>query len=325
MTASRRITLLLSALTVCGLQQLSAQVTAVPLGFGVPPATLGGYTMTAFDPGSIAGQSYSAVESSGIGVPPSGPDTWGTWGQNYSGNVYVGLGQTTLTLTLHGAVEAVDFYAEPNQTLAAQGPPLFFSMTATDSSGASVTELIFGSHGSGGVGFYEDVAGGPYLTSIKVTETDPTGFAVGEFGINGATPGLSGQFGTVPDTTGTLVIMVFALGGVLAYSRRAVSLNAFRTSPCPARRPLSREGPPRIARRFNAGFFGRTTPSPEGTADRRREEPALRTRRVQPSLRHGRNTKPTYPSVATLAYCRSVPPGRKRLEFPKGIAVTLDI
>jgi len=205
-------------------------VAASNIGPATPPATLGGYTMTVFDPGSIAGQSYYSHETGGT-WDGGGTGRWNTWGQGYTGNVYVGLDQTTLTLTLHGAVEAVDFYGEPNLSS-------IFLMTATDSSGASVTTVISGVSGSAGVGFYEDVAGGPYLTSIKVTETDTTGFAVGEFGINGGT--LSGRFGTVPDTTGTLAIMVFGLGGVLAYSRRAVSLNALQTSPCPARRSLSR-------------------------------------------------------------------------------------
>lgn len=214
MITSRRLTVLLvllSTLTLCGLQPLSAQVTGVSLGFADPPPTLGGYAMTVFDPGSIAGQSYYSHETGGS-WDGGGTGRWNTWGQSYTGNVYAGLGQTTLTLTLHGAVEAVDFYAEPNLDS-------IFSMTATDSSGASVTEVMTGSHGSAGAGFYEDVAGGPYLTSIKVTETDLTGFAVGEFAINGGT--LSGQFGTVPDTSGTWAIMLFSLAGLLTYSRRA--------------------------------------------------------------------------------------------------------
>ena len=200
---------LLSALTALGLQQATAQVIPVGLGTANPPATLGPYNMVAFDPGPIAGESYWAVESGGSGVG-GGTGGWATWGQNYSGNVYVELGQSPLTLTLHGAVEAVDFYEEPNQFQN-------FLMTATDSSGASVSTVINGFHGSAGVGFWEAVPGGPYLTSITVVCSDPTGFAIGEFGINGGT--LTGQIGAVPDTSSTLAFMALGLCGLLAYSR----------------------------------------------------------------------------------------------------------
>jgi hypothetical protein len=210
-TTNMKKILLLSALTAFGLQQATAQVTAVDLGTGAPPATLGGYTMTTFDPGSIGGESYTATEVNG-----SGTTGWSTWGQNYTGNVYAAIspdGATssgTLTLTLSGGTEAVDFYEEPNQFSD-------FYMTATDSSGATVTTLINGYHGSEGVGFYENTPGGDYLTSITVTCTDPTGFAIGEFGINGGT--LTGQVGTAPDTGSTLAFLALGLGGMLAYSR----------------------------------------------------------------------------------------------------------
>jgi len=75
------------------------------------------------------------------------------------------------------------------------------------------------------------------------------------------------------------------------------------------------KGHSRIAQRFNAGFRGQTTPSPEGTAESRPERHAPRTRRIQPSLRDGCNTKLACPSVETLGYCRSVPPGQR----PEGI------
>ncbi|HXP60189.1 MAG TPA: hypothetical protein VN829_06835, partial [Dongiaceae bacterium] len=88
MTTTKRITVLLSALTACGLQQLSAQVAASNIGPATPPATLGGYTMTAFDPGSIAGQSYYSHETGGA-WDHTGTE-WATWGQHYTGNVYVG-------------------------------------------------------------------------------------------------------------------------------------------------------------------------------------------------------------------------------------------
>jgi hypothetical protein len=196
---------LLSALTALGLQQATAQVIPVGLGTANPPAALGPYNMVAFEPGPIAGESYTAHEVGGVGY-----DGWATCGQSYTGAVHVELGALPLTLTLHGAVEAVDFYEEPNQFQN-------FLMTATDSSGASVSTVINGFHGSAGVGFWEAVPGGPYLTSITVTCTDTSGFAIGEFGINGGT--LSGQVGLVPDTSSTLAFMALGLCGLLAYSR----------------------------------------------------------------------------------------------------------
>jgi hypothetical protein len=202
---------LVVALSAWGLQQATAQVTGVNLGTGLPPATLGGYTMSTFDPGLIGGQSYyeAMVNGSGEGALHPGEGEWATWGQNYSGNVYVALGQSTLTLTLSGTTEAVYFYEEPNVFAD-------FLMTATDSSGATVTTTINGDHGSAGVGFYEDVPGGPYLTKITVTSADTSGFAIGEFGINGGS--LSGSVGT-PDGGSTLLLMALGLGGLFALTR----------------------------------------------------------------------------------------------------------
>ena len=209
-----KIIALVSALSVCGLQQASAQVTAVNIGTALPPATLGGYTMNPFDPGSIAGASYYAHETGG-NYDGGGTGGWATWGQDYTGNVYAYLspeGATssgTLTLSLSGGVSAVDFYMEPNQFLN-------FLMTATDSSGASVSTTINGYYGSSAVGFYEDTAGS-YLSSISVTCTDPTGFAIGEFAINAGT--LAGSIG-VPDAGCTFALMVLGLAGLSVYSRR---------------------------------------------------------------------------------------------------------
>jgi len=44
-----------AVVTALALQHSSAQVTAMNIGTGLPPGTLGGYAMTPFDPGSIAG------------------------------------------------------------------------------------------------------------------------------------------------------------------------------------------------------------------------------------------------------------------------------
>jgi len=207
---------IISTLSVWGLQHASAQVTAVDIGTGLPPATLGGYTMSPFDPGSIAGQAYYSHETAG-NYDGGGTGVWETWGQSYTGNVYVASGSPTLTLVLSGQAEAVDFYEEPNQFED-------FTMTATDSSGASTSTIINGDHGSSGVGFYEDVAGGPYLTEITVTCSDPTGFAIGEFGLAGGS--LTGTTGTVPDTASSLLLLAMSVGGLVALPRLTRVFNA---------------------------------------------------------------------------------------------------
>jgi len=200
---------LISTLTLGGLQQAAAGVIGVDLGTGLPPATLGGYSMSPYDPGTIGGSDYYAHMTGG-NDDGTGSGGWATWGQNYTGNVYVAINHSALTLTLSGSVDAVYFYMEPN---------VFsdFYMTATDSSGVSVTTLINGFHGSAGVGFYEDGPGSPYLTSISVTSTDPSGFAIGEFGISG-NGDVTGHVG-VPEAGHTALFLGASLFGLLAFTR----------------------------------------------------------------------------------------------------------
>lgn len=197
--------LAIAAGSALAVQQASAGVIGVDLGTANPPATLGGYTMNPYDPGSIAGADYFAKIENGNGVG-GGTGSWATWGQNYTGNVYVTLdGTQTLTLALSG-VSAVYLYMEPNQFSD-------FYMTAKDSSGVSVTTLINGDHGSAGAGFYTDIPG-DFLTSISVTCTDPSGFAIGEFGIDDGS--LTGTIG-VPDAGSSAALLglgMVAVGGL---------------------------------------------------------------------------------------------------------------
>jgi hypothetical protein len=188
--------------------RLGAGVVGQDLGTGAPPTALGGYTMSAFDPGSIAGADYFAHLTAGNN-DGTGSGYWATWGQSYTGNVYVTLSSTTLTLLLTG-VHAVYFYEEPN---------VFsdFTMTATDSSGVSVSTVINGDHGSSGVGFYE-VNPLDTLTSIVVTCTDTSGFAIGEFGLD--TGRLGGVIGTVPDAGSTVGLFGLGLLALVAVRRR---------------------------------------------------------------------------------------------------------
>ena len=203
---------LITALATIAGERAFAGAIGVDLGTGNPPLTLGGYSMTAYDPGSIAGAAQLQVGSG-----------WATWGQGYTGNVYFSNGNPSILLKLNAGTGAVTFYEEPNQFA-------WFSMTATDSSGVSVTTQINGYYGSSGIGFYEQTAG-VFLTSIKVTATDPLGFAIGEFGISSG-GGFTGEIedvnghpvGTgVPDTgsTATLGILGFAVLAIARRSRRS--------------------------------------------------------------------------------------------------------
>jgi hypothetical protein len=211
----QRLTMILGilALFVICVERVNAAVDAVDLGTGSPPATLGGYTMAAYEPGTIAGETEVAHIVGG-----NGTDFWATWGQGYTGLVHVVLPASPLTISLSG-VQAVDFYEEPD---------LFsnFDMTATDSSGATVTTLINGYYGSSGVGFYETNPSDS-LTSITVTCTDASGFAIGEFGLNAG--GLSVQTGTptAPEPS-TLVIFggLGIMGLIGGYVRRRVTMPA---------------------------------------------------------------------------------------------------
>lgn len=161
--------------------------------------------MSPYDPGSIGGAFATTI---GVG--------WATWGQGYAGTVYAVIPNNPLTLTLNPGTTAVYFYEEPNQSAN-------FDMTATDSSGVSVTTLVNGNAGSAGVGFYETLSGDS-LSKITVTCTDPYGFAIGEFGISGDGGGFVAQItppGNVPETGRTLIFLAMGLAGLFAYSRLA--------------------------------------------------------------------------------------------------------
>ncbi len=84
----------------------------------------------------------------------------------YDGGSDLPPGDDTLTLTLSGNTEAVDFYEEPNTFDN-------FTMTATDSSGVSVSTVINGDAGSSGVGFYEDRSRSLANVTIVVTKIRP--------------------------------------------------------------------------------------------------------------------------------------------------------
>jgi hypothetical protein len=153
-------------------------------GTGAPPATLGGNSMTQFglDPQALGSTVVSGVTDPAgtIGFAPGLSHTrvgqdWATWSNGYTGDVYY-TGGNQITLTLPAGTKAFSFYAEPNQFAA-------FSVEATAQDGTTSGPIaVQGEAGAQNFGFY--ATGSQTLSSITVTTADPTGFAVGEFGIN---------------------------------------------------------------------------------------------------------------------------------------------
>jgi hypothetical protein len=155
-------------------------------GTGPPPSTLGPYTMTPFGPDDRAlGGSVSTVPDPAgtIGFTPALKHDrigqgWATWSHEYTGDVYDTTGaadKTQATITLPAGTNAFYFYAEPQQFAL-----LTIQATAQDGTTSGPVE-VQGQAGAQYFGFYG--TGGATLSSITVATDDPTGFAVGEFGI----------------------------------------------------------------------------------------------------------------------------------------------
>jgi hypothetical protein len=153
-------------------------------GTAAPPATLGPYTMTPFGNDGRADGTVSGVPDPAgtIGFSPSLSHTkvgvgWATWSHSYTGDVYF-TGGTQITITLPAGTKAFYLYAEPDQFAV-------FSVEATAQDGTTSGPVpVQGEAGAQYFGFYG--TGAATLASITVTSADPTGFAVGEFGINPA-------------------------------------------------------------------------------------------------------------------------------------------
>ncbi len=157
--------------------------------------------MNPFDPGP------GAITGTGVYEAFIGAG-WATWGQGYTGRVYVSPnGNAALTLSLSGA-KAVYFYMEPN-TFAD------FTMTAIESSGAFVSTTINGYYGSAGVGFYSTA--GEFLSQIVVTATDSSGFAIGNFGVDSGR--ITGTTDPVPDAGFSLMLLGLGMSGLVGFSR----------------------------------------------------------------------------------------------------------
>ena len=153
-------------------------------GTAAPPATLGGYTMTAFgdDTRTVPGAVTTAPGPDGdvtFGATVAHADIpvgWATWSHGYVGDVYSSSGSSTMTMTMPANTVAFYFYAEPNVFST-------FTMSATTDDGTTSGPVsVNGTAGAKYFGFY----GTDGSTIVSITVTAPAaagGFAVGEFGI----------------------------------------------------------------------------------------------------------------------------------------------
>lgn len=187
--AQRRVSLALTAVIACStlvsIGSPAAAATGIVFdgtpGTGAPPSTLGPYAMTPF---GLDGQPFELVDgvtdpAGQVNFSPSLNHTrvgqgWATWSHGYTGDVY--YGESDLTLSFPNGASAFYFYAEPN-------PFAVYEITAVAQDGTSSGPIsVNGAAGAQYFGFYSQAPGG--IASINVTSA--TDFAVGEFGIAGA-------------------------------------------------------------------------------------------------------------------------------------------
>lgn len=198
----------LAAIAVLGLAAAAnAQITAVDLGTGAPPATVGPYNMLAFgdDTRAVFGNEVSIDVAEGAPFGPISFDSpmshreigngWATWSHGYGGDVYYNNGDNNITISMPANTGAFYFYAEPD-------PFDVFNITATADDGATLTLAVNGSSGANGFGFW--TAGAPI---VSVTVSSDVGFAVGEFGLARSVP-----------TPGAVALL--GLGGLVGVRRR---------------------------------------------------------------------------------------------------------
>jgi hypothetical protein len=176
--------LMAAALFAVAAAPASAAIFHVDLGTAAPPATLGGYTMTAFpdDP------TPELTNVSGVTSPLGGTvdfsydlnhrvvgSSWATWSHGYDGDVYWTSGSTApVTLTLPAGTLAFYLYVQPNPFTVHP-----FEVCAGATCSGSID--ISGTSGARGFGFF--ATGGDFLSSIVVSSLGGVDYAIGEFGI----------------------------------------------------------------------------------------------------------------------------------------------
>ncbi len=176
----------------------------VSLGTSAPPATVGGYTMSAFsDARSIPNPVTTVplpspfVGSMSLGQTLTHTEVgsgWATWSHSYTGDVYYlpAFSPTpySITLTMPANCAAFYGYAEPDAFST-------YAVSATANDGTTSGNIpVAGQYGAHGFAFYADAGG--VITSVTFLcpsdgGTFPSGLAIGEFGIAaGAGPGDTG-------------------------------------------------------------------------------------------------------------------------------------
>jgi len=128
---------------------------------------------------------------------------WQTWSNRYKGDVYYLNSGTTVTLTLPTATTAFYFYAEPQS---------FDDFKIKASVGSTLlSQVVDGLYGAEFFGFY--TTGTETFSSITISTSDRTGFAIGEFGIAAprATP--------VPEPSTYALVGAAALCGLIVVRR----------------------------------------------------------------------------------------------------------
>lgn len=192
-------------------------------GTAEPPATLGGYTMTAFANDTRAlGIAVTTVPGPTGNLTFSKPlthskidDGWATWSHNYAGDTYdtsylEGEDEDFVTITLPGNTVAFYFYVEP----ASYGE---FTVTATAQDGTTSGPVsVEGDAGATYFGFYG--TDGAMIESVTITVDEGAyGFAVGEFGIAaGQVPPTPTPTPTPPEVPepGSMLLLASGLAGL---------------------------------------------------------------------------------------------------------------
>lgn len=184
------ITVCLVVLFAVNTYPVHAAFMAMPLGVNPPPSQLGSNTMTPFgaDPQSENASVTSVASPLGGTVDFSITMTheivgssWETWSHGYTGDVYYTQGIQSITLTLPANTTAFYFYAEPKAsatyTITAATPNPMNPMYPM-----SIFQEVNGDGGASGFAFFINNVSGT-ISSINISCGDPTGFAIGEFGI----------------------------------------------------------------------------------------------------------------------------------------------
>ena len=197
---TRHYALALSALALAAASfAANAAIVFTNLGTGAPPSTLGGYSMTMFSPSAQAAipDSYGTP----IYVIPGGPSgstitvapgvykatatiSWNSsWSHGYTGPMYYSGSVTQATLTLPAGTKAFFLYTQSNY----YGT---YNMTVSTNSGATSGPVAVNMGQlpptDGATGFAFHATAGETISSVTITGPgDGSGFAFGEFGING--------------------------------------------------------------------------------------------------------------------------------------------